>query len=99
MFIPVNGFVRVIMKESTLKVGLRLTTQMAGKKKIGAFEVVSADLGINGNILKFDMGGSFMADFVELFMPIFRWRIAADIEKNVESALRNGLPQAMNSIL
>lgn len=55
-----------------------------------------AELNIDSKRLDFDLGGGFLANFIDIFMPLFDGKIRRSIEKDVESLLMKELPISLN---
>lgn len=49
--------------------------------------MTKAELNIDSKRLDFDLGGGALANFIDIFIPIFERKIKKTIEKDVENLL------------
>ena len=56
-------------------------------RSIPSFTVTKADLKIDTKRLDFDLGGGFLANFIDIFIPLFEKKIKKIIEKDVENLI------------
>ncbi|CDW88790.1 lbp bpi cetp family protein [Stylonychia lemnae] len=98
-FIPVKGFAKIKMSKVNLLLSVQLTTKTEKSRTLLQFNVVKADLQLDYKRLDFDLGGGFLADFIDIFIPLFRKTISGDIERSVEAQLKSDLPQRLNQDL
>jgi hypothetical protein len=80
-----------------VKLDERPSEKKAGRS-VPYFTIPKADLKINTKHLDFDLGGGFLANFVDFFMPLFERRIRTDLEKAVEYHLKRDLPAKLNEV-
>ncbi len=101
VFIPIKGHCKVTMRGAQLIVQLTLAEQPSLKKagrSVPVFTVNYANLVINRRYLDFDLGGGFLAGFVDFFMPLFERKISKDLEAAVEYHIKRDVPVLMNEM-
>lgn len=101
VFVPIRGHCKIKMSKASLYVTLALSERPSEKKagrSVPFFEVTSADLKINTKKLDFDLGGGFLAGFVDFFMPLFERKIKRDLEHAVQTHIIKDVPVLLNEM-
>lgn len=63
---------------------VKLDHKVVKGRSVPYFQVLKSDLKINMRYLDFELGGGFLANFIDIFLPLFEGLIKGNIEDNVE---------------
>lgn len=85
--------------ETQLMVELAFKEQTLKERVLPSFEITQAKLELDINKLKFDLGGSVIAQMADVILPLLKSIIKKFVEKSVSSYFTKDLTKLINNYI